>query len=846
MRQILQNLGSGETTLAVCPAPACVPGSVLIRTCASLISAGTERMLVEFSQGSLVQKARSQPDRVKQVLDKIKTDGLVPTLKAVFRKLDEPLPLGYCNVGRAIECGVRNAEWGVAETRDHGPRTTDHGPRTTDHGLRTTDHGLRTTDYGLRTTDYGLRTTDYGLRTTDQRAEGRIGVGDRVVSNGPHAEFVCVPGSLCARIPDGVSDEEAAFTVLGAIALQGMRLANPTFGERFMVLGLGLIGLLAVQLLRANGCEVLGVDLNHERLRLAEGFGAAVVDAGAGADVAAAAQAWSGGAGVDGVLVTASAKTDELMHQAAEACRKRGRIVLVGVVGLNLRRDDFYKKELTFQVSCSYGPGRYDEKYEQGGQDYPLPYVRWTEQRNFEAVLGAMKSRALNVKPLITHRFKLDDAVSAYDVIQKDPSALGVILQYPEAADASPAVLITPRPSTLHPRLSTLDSPLSTLHPQLSPLAPRPPSLAPRPPSLPPPAVGVIGAGNFAKAILMPALARTPASLLCVADLAPAAAAHLARKFKFEQAATAYKVILQDARIKAVFIVTGHNTHARFVCEALKAGKSVFVEKPLCLNGEELDQIIAAYTPPSALATPHSALRTPHSAGSSLVPRPSPSVSSPSSVVGSPQSSAPHLMVGFNRRFSPHTAKLRGLLAGRREPLCLNMTVNAGAIPADHWVQDPKRGGGRIIGEACHFIDLLSHLAGAPVTSVSARMVGPGSEVRADKMSIQLGFADGSIGTVNYFANGAKSYPKEVLEVFSEGRIARVENFRATLGYGFKGFQKFKTWRQDKGHNQEIAAFVERVARGGQPLIPFAELENATRASFAAMESALSGQTVRL
>jgi predicted dehydrogenase/threonine dehydrogenase-like Zn-dependent dehydrogenase len=723
-------------TLVDAPAPSATPGAIRIQTRATLISAGTERMLVEFSQASLLQKARSQPDKVKQVLQKIKTDGLAPTLEAVFRKLDEPLPLGYCNAGKVME-------------------TT--GPRTT----------------GLR----GGGPEGGGQKPEVRGAWADFQAGDRVVSNGPHAEIVSVPRNLCAKIPDGVSDEEAAFAVLGAIALQGIRLAKPTLGERFMVFGLGLIGLLTGQLLRANGCEVLAVDLNPDRLKLAEQFGARPVNVGMGADPVAAAEAWTGGVGVDGVIITASAKTDEIVHQAAEACRKRGRIVLVGVVGLNLRRDDFYKKELTFQVSCSYGPGRYDEKYEQGGQDYPLPYVRWTEQRNFEAVLGAMKCGALNVKSLITHRFNLDQAVAAYETIQKDHTALGVILQYPEAVDPSTKVRIA-----------------SETKVEASGTAPRASQTV----------VGVIGAGNFAKAILMPALARTSARLEWVVDLAPPAASHLARKFGFAQAGTDYKTMLADSKVNAVFVVTSHNTHARFVCEALAAGKHVFVEKPLAMNEEELAAI------KSKIANRKSQI----------------------------------LMVGFNRRFSPHTAKVKELLLGRTEPLCMSMTVNAGAIPADNWIQDPKRGGGRIIGEACHFIDLLAHIAGAPVVSVSAMMVGEGPVVRTDKMSIQLSFADGSVGTVNYFANGSKSYPKEVLEVFSQGRIARLENFRVTTAYGFKGFSRFKTWRQDKGHLSEIAAFAERVASGGHSLIPFAELENVTRASFAAMDSASVGRVI--
>jgi predicted dehydrogenase/D-arabinose 1-dehydrogenase-like Zn-dependent alcohol dehydrogenase len=675
-------------------------------------------MLLEFSRANLLQKARGQPDKVKQVLDKIKTDGLLPTLEAVFRKLDEPLPLGYCNVGVVLDLGTATVP-------------------------------------------------------------GDFVSGDRVVSNGPHAEVVSIPRNLCVKVPDGVSDDEAAFTIVGAIALQGIRLAAPTLGERFMVTGLGLIGLLAVQLLRAHGCKVLGVDLDEGRLKLARQFGAATVNPASQPDVAAAAQAWSSGAGMDAVLVTASAKTDEVMHQAAQSCRKRGRIVVVGVVGLNLRRDDFYQKELTFQVSCSYGPGRYDEKYEQHGQDYPLPYVRWTAQRNFEAVLGAMQSGAIDLKPLITHRFKIGEALRAYETIQKEPAALGVLLEYPGEAEVSS-----------EPRMGlAAEAPVARASGQ--------------------PVVGLIGAGNFARAVLLRALAQTGARLRCIVARTPALVAHAARKFHFEEAATDYRVILDNPEINVVFIATGHDTHARLVREALLAGKHVFVEKPLCLNETELAEISAAYQrstgPPARL-----------------------------------------LMVGFNRRFSLHAIRVKEVLAGRTEPICLAMTVNAGAVPAAHWLQDAARGGGRIIGEACHFIDLLSWIAGAAVTEVSAVMVGKGPAVRTDKMCLQLSFRDGSIGTVNYFANGSKSYPKEVLEVFSEGRIARLENFRVTRFYGFGGARRFRTWRQDKGHEQEVAAFMERAAKGGEPLIPFPQLENVTRASFRAMESALGGGTQRL
>ena len=709
MKQLLQHLRTGRMELAELPCPPVQPGMLLIQTRKSVISAGTERMLVEFSRANLIQKARQQPEKVKQVLDKIKTDGLMPTLETVFRKLDEPLPLGYCNAGVVLEVG---------------PGVDDVLP------------------------------------------------GDRVISNGNHAELVCVPRHLSAKIPQGVSDEQAAFTVLGSIALQGIRLAEPSLGEKFTVFGMGLLGLLTVQLLQATGCEVLAVDLNPRRLKLAESFGAKVVDLSAGGDPVAAASAWTSGVGVDGVLITASAKTDQIVHQAAESCRKRGRIVLVGVVDLNLRRSDFYEKELSFQVSCSYGPGRYDEKYERAGHDYPLGYVRWTEQRNFEAVLGAIEKGSLRVEEMITDRYPFDNAPAAYERIQNDAGVLGVILEYADEPQRAPVVEVTPTAASAIER----------------------------------PVVGLIGAGGFAKGILLPFLAKTGASLGCVADLDVAAARYAAAKFGIGKASSDYRLILDDPQVDAVFIVVGHHLHARFVVEALEAGKHVFVEKPLAMNLEQLDDVARAARAASDRM----------------------------------------LMVGFNRRFSPHIEKMRELLAGRSEPLSMSMNVNAGAIPPDHWVHDPQRGGGRIIGEGCHFIDLVAHLAGSPVATVSAMMIGEGPAVRDDKMSILLGLADGSIATVNYFSNGPKSFPKESLEVYSEGRVLRMVNFRQTNGYGFSGFRRFKTPRQDKGHKAEITRFIERLKQGGQPLISLSQMCNVTRASFAAVESARTGETIQL
>jgi len=711
MKQVLQNLRSGETEVTDVPAPGLGANSVLIQTRKSLISAGTEKMLIEFGQASFIGKAKAQPDKVKQVLDKIRTDGLAPTLEAVFNRLGEPMPLGYCNAGVVLEVGSKVTEFKA---------------------------------------------------------------WDRVISNGPHAEIVSVPKLLCAKIPDDVGDDEAAFTVLASIGLQGVRLTKPTIGETVVVFGLGLIGLITTQMLIASGCNVIGIDISDERLNLAEQFGAKTINGAAGSDPIAVVSAMTQSRGADAVLITASAKTDEIVHQAAEMSRKRGRIVLVGVVGLNLRRSDFYEKELSFQVSCSYGPGRYDDQYEQGGVDYPLSYVRWTEQRNFEAILGMLSSQRLSLDSLISHHYPIDRAKDAYEAVQSDRAALGVILDYPEQADRSQRIAI--------PTAKRAEAPGQVV-------------------------VGVIGAGNFSKMTLMPAMSKTSAQVTYIsANQNGNAAQHLATKFGVPHAVTDYQMILDDPKVNAVLISVGHHLHARFICEALEASKHVFVEKPLAMNVDEVKQVLRA----------------------------------------SEKSSGQQVMVGFNRRFSPHIQKIKKLLAGRGEPLAMSMMVNAGHIPSDVWVHDPVKGGGRIIGEACHFIDLLAFLSGSKISSVAAHQMGDGVAIHEDKMSISLGFEDGSVGTISYFANGSKRYAKETLEVYSDQRILRMDNFRLTTGYGFDGFKKFKTSRQDKGHSAEFAGFVDSVAQGAPPLISLDESVNATLASFAAMTAAADRRTVCL
>ena len=670
-------------------------------------------MLVDFGKANLIDKARQQPDKVRMVLDKVKTDGLLPTLDAVRNKLDQALPMGYCNVGTVLELGA-----GVTG----------------------------------------------------------FAVGDRVASNGKHAEVVCVPKNLCAKIPDSVTDEAAAFTVIGAIALQGIRLVQPTLGEAVVVTGLGLVGLMTVQLLRAHGCRVLGIDLDADKCALARKFGAETVDLSRDEDPLAAALAFSRGRGVDAVLITASTKSNEPVHQAATMCRKRGRIVLVGVVGLELSRADFYEKELSFQVSCSYGPGRYDPLFEEGGQDYPIGFVRWTEQRNFEAVLDMMADGRLNVEQLITHRFELNQAVQAYELVSGG-GALGIVLAYPDSSQKS-------HEDFRRKTISLKSVVLGTSVPQA-------------------PVITFIGSGNYATSVLIPAFKKTSATLKTVVSSAGVSGVHAGKKYGFVDSSTDTAAAIADPAVNTVVITTRHDSHARFVLQALKAGKNVFVEKPLCLTRAELQELEMLY---SSLLTS--------------------------------QSTPPLLMVGFNRRFAPHVQKMKSLLAGTQEPKSFIMTVNAGAIPSDHWTQDRSVGGGRIIGEGCHFIDLLRYLAGAEIVSVQASMIGVanGVAIRDDKVSFTLSFADGSFGTVHYLANGHKSFPKERLEVFCGGRILQLDNFRILKGYGWPGFSRMNLWRQDKGQKACAAAFVDAIRKGEPAPIPFEEIMEVTRASFDIVE----------
>ena len=661
MKQILQNLSNGETSVVDTPCPKNIKSNILIATKNSLISAGTERMLIDFGKASYIEKAKQQPDKVKVVLNKAIANGLMTTFDAVRSKLDHPLTLGYCNAGVVL-----------------------------------------------------------------QSDSSKFQVGDRVASNGNHAEVVRVPKNLCVKIPDNVDDESAAFTVLGAISLQGIRLMQPTIGECFVVTGLGLVGLMCVQILRANGCRVLGVDFDTQKCDLARKFGAEVVDLSKNENLVSISQGFSRGRGVDGVLITAATKSHEVLHESAEMCRKRGRIILVGVTGLNLRREDFFKKELTFQVSASYGPGRYDPLYEEEGHDYPVGFVRWTEQRNFEAVLDMMSSGVLDVKSLITHRYNIDSAIEAYDLLES--SALGIVLNYPnielKTLTKSKVELNIQMPNTIDPSS---------------------------------PCVGFIGAGNYSSRVLIPAFRDAGAILDTLVTSAGVSGVHHGKKNQFALASTETNDLWTNNRINTVVIVTRHDSHAKQVIDALNSGKNVFVEKPLALTLNELDKIDKAY-------------------------------------IDSNQSDTNRLMVGFNRRYAPHIIKMKHLLDANRSPKSIIMTINAGAISGEHWVQNTLIGGGRIIGECCHFVDLMKHLVGFKIVGFNATMIGsvPGVEIREDKTSITLSFEDGSFGTIHYLANGSPAFPKERIDVFCDNAQLQMDNYRILKGYSWPGFKKMK------------------------------------------------------
>ncbi|WP_235299295.1 bi-domain-containing oxidoreductase [Portibacter marinus] len=695
MKQIIQDLKTGKTILEDVPVPSIKEGHVLIKTHRSLVSLGTEKMLVEFGKANYIQKARQQPEKVKQVIQKIKTDGLKPTLDAVFRKLGEPLPLGYCNAGQVIGIGK-------------------------------------------------------GVKG--------IQLGDRVVSNGHHAEVVCIPENLIAKIPDNVSYEEAAFTVIGAIALQGIRLIAPSFGETVVVTGLGLIGLIASQILKANGCQVIGLDFDTKKIELAKSWGIAAYNAST-INVVDSVLARTGNIGADAVLITASSKSNDIISQAAQMSRQRGRIVLVGVIGLNMNRADMYEKELTFQVSCSYGPGRYDYNYENKGLDYPIGFVRWTEKRNFEAVLKAISEKSINTLPLITDKVPLLEYHRIYGEMSSTKS-IASILEYTDSVDTE---------------ISTVKVKDNPFNPSKG-------------------IVGIIGAGNFTASMIAPVLSKLGVQMKYIVSSKGLSGTVLAKKYQINYSSTEYRDVLDDPACNAVIITTRHGMHAEMVIKALQKDKHVFVEKPLALTFEEINQIEEAYK----------------NANSSLT-------------------------VGFNRRFSPFIQSAKTQLGSAAKPINVIATMNAGAIPQDHWVHDLNEGGGRIIGEACHYIDLITFLTGSLVDEVVMNAQGKKPGAQTDNASILLRYANGSQGVIHYFSDGNKSYSKERIEIYDQGKNIIIDNFRSIKYYGYRSRNRKKS--QDKGHFEQFRRWSEMIQSGDQHLIPFHEIINTSKASIACVKS---------
>ena len=695
MKQIIQDLKSGNTILEDVPVPQVKPGHILIKTHRSLVSLGTEKMLVDFGKANYLQKARQQPEKFKQVLQKIKSDGLKPTLDAVFRKLGEPLPLGYCNAGEVVGVGK-----GVSE----------------------------------------------------------FSIGDRVISNGQHAEVVNIPENLVANIPDSVTYEEASFTVIGAIALQGIRLVNPSFGETVVVTGLGLIGLIATQLLIANGCRVIGLDFDKRKIALAKSWGVDAYDASQ-VDTVKVVKAATNNNGADAVLITASTNSNDVISQAAQMSRQRGRIVLVGVIGLDMQRSDFYEKELSFQVSCSYGPGRYDSMYEEKGFDYPIGYVRWTEKRNFEAILNAIKEKKLLTKDLITETYPLEQYEKIYGDINSGNS-IASILKYSADIDIKAKKV----------SVEAIDFGQSKGQ------------------------IGIIGAGNFTAAMIVPTLKKINAKVKYIASSKGLSGTTLAKKYHIPFSTTDSEAILQDKECDAIIITTRHNLHAQQVAQALENGKHVFVEKPLAITHQELDMVDEVYRKHNASLT-----------------------------------------VGFNRRFSPFTQKAKEQIGYAGQAINVIATMNAGEIDRSHWVQDMETGGGRIIGEACHYIDLITFLTGSLVDEVIMNAHGVNPQSTTDNASILLKYKNGSLGIINYFSNGHKSYQKERVEVYDQGKNIVIDNFRTIKFYGYnaKGIKK----AQDKGHLEQLSRWNRFIVNGGKPIIPYDEIINTSRASIACIDS---------
>lgn len=717
MKQILQHMNDGKTVVEEVPVPMVRKGTALVRTSASLVSAGTERMLVDFAEKNLIGKAAARPDLVRQVISKAEREGLLATLEAAFNKLEQPMPLGYSSAGTIIEVG----------------------------------EGM-----------------------------GEFKPGDRVACAGGgyavHAEYAIIPRNLLTRLPETVDFESAAFTTLGAIAMHGFRLSSPQIGESVCVIGLGLLGLLAAQIARAAGCTVFGVDLSPDRLTLAQQLG---FSATLNSNCLDLVHGITGGTGFDHVLICADTKSDDTVLLAGQVARDRGSIVAIGAVGMDLPRKIYYEKELNFIVSRSYGPGRYDPHYEENGHDYPVSYVRWTEGRNFQSFIDLLAGGMVNVQPLISHRFMIEEAPKAYELITGHGAEpfLGVILTYPTSTQAEPVVRSIRNPIATSDKSTTVR-------------------------------LGVLGAGNYAQATFLPILHKTgKADLSGIVTASGLSAQQAARKFGFHFCSTNEEEVLTNPDINTVAILTRHQHHARQVIQALQNQKAVYCEKPLALTNAELEEIAIMLE----------------------------------------NADTPLLTVGYNRRFAPMVTQLADFFRDRSEPLMMHYRVNAGYLPLTHWLHDPLQGGGRIIGEGCHFIDLLTFLAGDLPLAIRAVALPDINKYQQDNVQLTLEYPDGSLGTITYLANGNKNFAKEQLDVFSNGRIAILNDFRSLdLVTETQKKRYHSRFRQDKGHANAWKAFLAAVKTGGPPPIPYDQLLNTSRVSFAACAALLSGDKVAL
>ena len=710
MKQLLQNYRTGELVLAEVPPPSCADRGVVVRTRYSVVSAGTERAMLALAKKGLLGKARARPDLVRQVLRRARVEGIAPTLRKALARLDEPVSLGYSAAGEVIEVG-----------RD---------------------------------------------------SEG-FGRGDRVAVAGAgyanHAEFNFVPRNLCVRIPDGVAYADAAFATVGAIALQGIRQAQPQLGERVVVIGLGLIGVLTSQLLRANGCSVLGIDAAKERVDFARGIG---FEAALASEAEAVSKAFTAGRGADAVIVTAATSSSEPVVTAGEISRLKGRVVVVGLVGMEVPRETYYRKELDLRLSMSYGPGRYDAEYEERGHDYPLAYVRFTEQRNMESFLDLVRLGTVTPATLVSHRFAFADALEAYALVENaERDRLGILLEYPSDA---PRQAVEPAPAVAGGGDVVR--------------------------------VAAMGAGSFARGVLLPQLAKlSNVRLVAVSARTGKSAKQAAERFKIASATTDNRELLERADVDALLVATRHGDHASLAAAALRAGKHVFVEKPLCIVEQDLDELQA--------------------------------------LIADAGVETPCLMVGFNRRFSRHMVALKAAFDERRAPMVVNYRVNAGTLARDHWVHDPDEGGGRVIGEVCHFVDFCTALVDREPVSVSASGVGKDGEVEDDSVVVTIRYVDGSLATVQYAASGHRDLAKERCEVFSEGRSAVMEDFTVTRFYG--GGRTIRG-RQDKGFAAELQRFLAVCRDGGPWPIPWDQIVSTHRVCFGALRSLANGQPVRL